>query len=964
MKQLRKRLYKTIRDIQICLFSLITFSSACLGQNSMTISGKILDKENLEPILYAHIYLKGGSAGTVSNINGEFDFHIPIRFRKDTLVISSVGYKVFSTSLSSTSNPAQRVFYLEPATLLLEGFEILQKKVTALEVIKKALEKIPENYPSDPYILSGFYRDWKTVDFTNVDQDRDLLLEAAVNIYDPGYFLKGKKKFEETYIKEIRRSELPEKPKDGTGWNYYNSLFGSILTNNYIKYSNSVDPSLDDAPLLDFPNSYSFTFHESVVREGLIAIKATHPEHPLVYEIYIDDNNYAFTRIDLINDKIVEQGDREYQLGRINNTQRFRKSNGKWYLTYKRMNWEVTRINPGTKEIIFEEEYLKELLVNKIHELGNGDLPNDLGQLMDRKKPLEFQVQPYNEDFWENYNIVKDNPLTTYSSSTKSDNWSATQKFNLTGLEESNDHYKIPEQIDEKFQWNFNREDSLLGGLNPMRSCYDVIFYELDIDIDPESETLKGSTKINFLVLEESDRIQIDLDKNLLISSIWHDSDNLKFTREYNSVFVDLPSTLAKGSTQNIIVNYEGKPLDPLFRIPQYGAFVWTNDSQGNPWIQSVCQGSGPNGWWPNKDHISDKADSALINVKTPTTLMNISNGRLLEQRVEPDGKTSYKWKVSYPILNYNVAVNVGDYKHSKDIYVGNDTLTLDFFVLKADQKEAETAFKIVKPMLEVYEDYFGNYPFYDDGFKLVQTPIPMEHQSCIAIGRDFNEDILLHETAHEWWGNSVSCTDLAELWIHEAFATYSVLLFKEKYYSKDESLIYLDFLRRQVKNEHPILGIHGVKHIHYDYTDMYSKGALMLHTLRNVIANDSLWFGILKSIQHDFKYEFITTQELIEYINQKTGEDYSYFFNQYLTYTSLPELQISIENKKGETFMNYRWVTEEPNFHMPVKVMMDSEKFKFIYPNSKWQSIQVDNSHFDAFRVDEGFYINLKREE
>jgi aminopeptidase N len=711
-----------------------------------------------------------------------------------------------------------------------------------------------------------------------------------------------------------------------------------------------------DAALFAFPNAFRFSFDHTLSKGNQIVINATHPQHPLLYTLFVNQADYAFTRIDLTKGDSVVSSNGQYQLSYINNTQRFQKWNGKWYLSYKRHQWEVDKVNQETKEHIQKEQYFIELLVNEVNLAQDKSLPGDLGQLMDRRKPLEFQIRPYNENFWRTYNIIKQHPSDLFPSSALS-NAGSNYMFSKSARQDS---YELPVQMDEFSQWNFTREDTLLGSLNPMRNCYDVIFYRLNLDINPQTQTVKGSTEIHFIVTHATKRLQLDLNKQLGISAIWLNSQQLSFTRQFNSVFVDFPISLLPKSQISITVDFEGTPLQPIWTIPQYGAFVWAKDEQGNPWFQSICQGSGANGWWPNKDHLSDKADSLMLTVTTPASLKVIANGTLTKEQPLPNGKITYTWKASYPMLTYNVAINAGNYVPITATYNnGSTVLPLAFYVLEENRAAGERAFQLVKPMLDVYESYFGEYPFPKDGFKLVQTPFPMEHQSCVAVGKDLEEDIILHEAAHEWWGNSVSCVDFAELWIHEAFATYAVALFKEKNSSKQKAHAYFEYLKTQVSNKYPLIGKPGIKHIHYDITDMYSKGALMLHTLRNVIDNDSLWFSIIKGIQHDFKYKSITTEELINYFSLKTKADYTYVFNQYLRHTSIPELQISVQQKDGQSYMQYRWKTNEPNFRMPVKINTGG-KSVLIHPTEQYQRIAIKTNQAKDIQVETGFYIKL----
>jgi len=508
---------------------------------------------------------------------------------------------------------------------------------------------------------------------------------------------------------------------------------------------------------------------------------------------------------------------------------------------------------------------------------------------------------------------------------------------------------------------NFNEIDSIKGQLTALRTSYDVTFYHLDLAINSKKKIIDGVSSIRFDVVHATRKIQIDLYEKLTIEKIVWENNNLNFSRKHSAVYIDFPRLLEKNNSHTIKVFYSGHPLDPDFDIPYYGAFVWDKDKNKNLYAQAICQGNGAHGWWPNKDHLSDEPDSVAVSITVPSKLKAISNGRLKNSTVLENGKTKYEWKTSYPVNNYNITLNVGDYQKIEDEFLGINKVTLDYYILPSDALKAKKAFEIVKPMLTIYEELFGPYPFPDDGIKLIQTPYPMEHQSAIALGNDFDQGLILHEVAHEWWGNSVSCTDMAEFWIHEAFATYSVNLFIEKHYGIKQANRSLDYMRNQVMKKHPLQGEFGVNHVHYDLEDIYNKGALMLHTFRNIIDNDVLWFDILKGIQQKFKYQSITTEAIIDYINEETNTDYTYFFDQYLKYTKLPELEMRTQYKKGNLTLKYRWKTAVTNFKMPVRIFIGNDSSKFIYPLTTWQEMELPEIDILDINVDsEKFYIDV----
>ncbi|HTF27786.1 MAG TPA: M1 family metallopeptidase, partial [Flavitalea sp.] len=414
-----------------------------------------------------------------------------------------------------------------------------------------------------------------------------------------------------------------------------------------------------------------------------------------------------------------------------------------------------------------------------------------------------------------------------------------------------------------------------------------------------------------------------------------------------------------------IRISYEGVPKVPDWKIPMDGGVLWDKDSLGNNWAQMVCQGSGASLWWPNKDHQSDEPDSMQIWITVPSEFTEISNGRLIAKTPMAGNQTRYEWKVSYPINNYNVTFSIGKYVHYQDRYISDDTLTIDYYVMPYNLDRAKKMFGQVKPMLKTFQKYFGKYPFPRDGFTLVESLYPMEHQSGVCIGKitaqnsgDTNP-LLWHESAHEWWGNAITSKDIADMWIHEAFATYAETLMIEDLFGKDKGNISMTGQVDAVIGNEPVTGVYDVNHIHYDIGDMYSKGSLMLHTFRNVLNNDTLWVKLLHNIQDHFRHQTLSADELIKFINKQTGTDYSYFFDQYLHYTQPPKLEAKLQQSGNNLSVKYRWVANVKNFRMPVKVTKTADQFDFIYPTTEWKTVVLKNVSMSEFDVDEeSFYI------
>lgn len=513
----------------------------------------------------------------------------------------------------------------------------------------------------------------------------------------------------------------------------------------------------------------------------------------------------------------------------------------------------------------------------------------------------------------------------------------------------------------------YAQADTLRGMLSPLRTCYNVLVYDLDVKVDINEKYISGSNTIKFIAESDFQQLQIDLFENMQIQLVEFETTSLKYTRKYNAVFINFPRMIKKGETTSLKIYYHGKP-QPAIHPPWDGGFSWETDAEGNPWVGVSCQQLGASCWWPCKDHQSDEPDEMFICISVPSSLMAVSNGRLTKKTELQDGYTKYDWHVSYPINNYDVTLNIAKYKQFSDLYINTtfkDSLTLDYFVLPSNYEKAQQHFKQVKPMLDCYYKLMGEYPFIKDGYKLVETPyLGMEHQSCIAYGNNYKSGyrgkdlsgagfdfdyIIVHESAHEWWGNAITTNDIADMWIHEGFATYSEALYVECLYGHDAYLKYINSEKKSVKNKEPIIGKYNVNKP--GSRDMYPKGALLLHTIRSIINNDSLFFYILEGLQMEYKYKTVNSSDVEKYISEKSGIDLSQVFEVYLREKTIPELEYIIEKNENELKVSYRYASDTP-FTMPVKVTLKKEGYAFIYPTNKWQSIIIDNMKEEDFKI------------
>lgn len=519
----------------------------------------------------------------------------------------------------------------------------------------------------------------------------------------------------------------------------------------------------------------------------------------------------------------------------------------------------------------------------------------------------------------------------------------------------------------------FTRADSLRGILTPFRTGYDITYYHLDVRIDPATQSLRGSNRILFNVVEDFEKMQVDLFDNMMIEKIVLDDDQpATFTREFHAVFIQLPETLRKNSKHAVTIYYSGNPIVAQ-RPPWQGGFSWERDQTGNPWVVVTCQGTGASLWWPNKDHQADEPDSMMISITVPPGLENISNGRLRARTTLPDGWTRFDWFVSYPINNYNVTINIGKYAHFREWYLnGGDSLSLDYYVMPENLEKAKSHFKQVKPMMACFEKFFGKYPFPRDGFKLVESPhTGMEHQSAVAYGNRYLggyrgrtwaevglkfDFIIIHETAHEWWGNSVTSKDIADMWIHESFGAYAEALFIECQWGREQSLKYINGKKPNVQNDRPIIGIYNVHR--RGSGDMYDKGQLVLNTLRSVIDDDPLWFSIIRGLAETFKYQTITADDVFNFINEKTGKDLTYFFDQYFRHTKIPQLEVETRKKGKTVTARFKWNADVADFRMPIKVTTAPKKYEFITPTTEWQTIELRGMNPQDFKVAEDLFL------
>ncbi|GMQ28641.1 M1 family metallopeptidase [Algoriphagus confluentis] len=520
-------------------------------------------------------------------------------------------------------------------------------------------------------------------------------------------------------------------------------------------------------------------------------------------------------------------------------------------------------------------------------------------------------------------------------------------------------------------QKSFTRADTLRGSITPERAWWDLNYYHLAVEIFPEIKSIKGSNTIRYKVLTESQVLQLDLQEPLKITSIVQAGENLDFKREGAAHFVSLKKKQVPGSVEELIVSYEGQPKEAI-RPPWDGGITWTKDSNGKPFIASSNQGIGSSIWWPLKDHPADEVDSLMISVTVPDGLMDVSNGRLIEIEIG-EGKNTYHWSVVNPINDYGVNINIGDYVHFGEKFEGEKgTLDMDYFVLRENLEKAKVHFKDARRMMEAFEHWFGPYPFYEDGFKLVDAPyLGMEHQSSVTYGNGYQmgyrgrdlsgtgwglkfDFIIIHEAGHEWFANNITYKDVADMWIHESFTNYSESLFLDYHYGKEAGQEYVRGTRMNIANDRPIIGTYGVNQ--RGSGDMYYKGGNLLNMLREILSDDEKWRQILRGLNQEFYHQTVTTQQVESYISQAFGMDLKPIFDQYLRDERIPVLEYYYSDNQT---LNYRWISCLPSFTMPLDVEIGGEKVR-IQPKASWSQLKVKSE--SDLKVDSDYYVGVEK--
>ena len=518
----------------------------------------------------------------------------------------------------------------------------------------------------------------------------------------------------------------------------------------------------------------------------------------------------------------------------------------------------------------------------------------------------------------------------------------------------------------------FTHADTLRGSNGPARAWWKTTFYDLHVRVNPADSSITGYNGIVYRVLRANQEMQVDLQPPLVVDSMVQDGRSVSYRRDGNALFVSLAKPQREGDRNTVTVYYHGKPVAAK-RPPWDGGYIWQHDSLGNRWTSTANEGLGASAWWPNKDLLSEEPDSQRIAITVPDPMVDVSNGRLRSTTHNSDGTTTFEWFVVSPINNYSVSVNAGTYTHIADSFDGEGgKLTMDYWPLAYHRDVAAEQFKQAKSMMACFEHWFGPFPWYEDGYKLVEAPhLGMEHQSAVAygnhyhngyLGRDLSNTghglkwdfIIVHESAHEWWGNSITDKDGADMWVHEGFANYSESLYTECLEGTKAGAEYQIGTRRLVKNDVPIIGHYGVND--EGSGDKYYKGGNMLHTIRQIVADDEKWRGILRGAQKTFRHQTIMGQQLEDYISKEAGVDLSKVFSQYLRTTKIPVFEYKIDG----TTLSYHWANVIAGFDMPVRVAYGAAGYSLMKPTEAWQTARLPAANAEV-RIDENFYVDVR---
>jgi aminopeptidase N len=524
----------------------------------------------------------------------------------------------------------------------------------------------------------------------------------------------------------------------------------------------------------------------------------------------------------------------------------------------------------------------------------------------------------------------------------------------------------------------FTRADSLRGTVNEERSWWDVQRYDLSVRPDYPSKTITATSVITYKVTgkQTTNRLQLDLQEPLVIDSILLDKkQKVSFKKDGNAWHVDVPSQ-QKNSEHTLAVFYQGK-VHEAKRAPWDGGWIWATDSLGRPWMTVACQGLGASVWFPCKDHQSDEPDKgASLTMTVPDTLIAIGNGRLQSKKQNNDGTATYTYAVTNPISTYCIIPYIGKYANFKETYKGEKgILDINYWALDYNLDIAKAYMpKEVNNMLNAFEFWFGPYPFYEDGYQLIETShTGMEHQSAVSYGNWYKpgyrgrdgsgtgigmkwDFIIIHESGHEWFGNNITTKDLADMWVHEGFTNYSETMFVDYVFGKESADAYNKGTRRGIRNDKNIIPAYNVNA--QGSGDMYPKAGNMLHSIRHGLNDDTLFRKILRGLNKTFYHQTVTTQQVESYVSKTAKFNYSKVFDQYLRTTQIPTLEFIVAPDKASVRLRYtNCVT---GFNLPVTLTNGKTELR-LFPTDQWKTVKLNGEQaalITADNIENMYYV------
>lgn len=515
----------------------------------------------------------------------------------------------------------------------------------------------------------------------------------------------------------------------------------------------------------------------------------------------------------------------------------------------------------------------------------------------------------------------------------------------------------------------FTHQDTLRGKINEERDWWNVLRYDITVQPNYEQKTISGKNIIRFEILKEAHKMQIDMQEPMQIDSVLYMEKHISILREGNIFHLNFSTIHFTESQASILIYFSGKPRQAI-NPPWDGGWIWKKDDLDRPWMSVACQGLGASVWYPCKDHQSDEPDQgASLTMIISDTLVAVSNGQLKALEKMGNGLISTTWEVNNPINTYNLIPYIGKYEHWGENYVGeNGNLSCDYWVLDYELEKAKKQFRQVPNMLKCFEYWFGPYPFYEDGYKLVQSPfLGMEHQSAVAYGNRFRNGylgmdlsgsgwglkwdyIIIHESGHEWFGNNITTKDIADMWVHEGFTNYSETIYTDCEYGTKAGNEYEIGLAKSIRNDKPVIGQYDVNS--EGSGDMYYKGSSLIHIIRQLINDDEKFRQLLRSLNSHFWHQTVTSKEVEDYIIGQTGLDLTKLFDQYLRTTKIPKLVYKIKKNT----VSYRWENCVSGFDLKIRLIDGT----WISPTEKWQTSNIENS--TEFKIDPNFYIKVKQ--